>query len=309
MKAIFTAPDSKEKFIIKETCIPVQAPHQALIKVEAFSLNQGETRTALDATSSYVPGWDFAGTIVAEAPDGSTLRDGTSVFGFVPQGSWAEYVVAPQNLMAEIPEGVSVAEAATLAVAGVTAYMCTDLAGSMAGRKVLITGASGGVGRFICQIAAAAGAKVFVLSRRTNFNQLLLEDNIIPEGIFVSMAEARAAGQYDIILDSVGGDTLGLALAALTQSGICVNFGNSSRQPTTFNVRSTDWPFSRKQCIWVGREMPENCSEILQHLAALVKTRQLRPSIDALLPWTEIAEASERLLGQMVNGKIVLSVA
>jgi NADPH:quinone reductase-like Zn-dependent oxidoreductase len=308
MRAIVTDPHSIPGLIVREVPVPVPAPNQALIKVKAFSLNQGETRTALDATESYIPGWDFAGVVEVAATNGSTPKKGTRVFGYIGRSSWAEYLIAPGGFMAEIPEGVSDIQAATLPIAGLTAMACIDASGVLLDRSVLVTGASGGVGRFACKLAQLAGAKVFAVSRRSNLFQQLQQDGINPAGIFASAAEAKGAGAYDVIWDSVGGDSLAIALTSLARNGICVNYGNSSRQPTTFDVRTMGWPFHGIQCVWLGREPLPNSTPIFDRLARLVQQRQLHAPIDTILPWTSIAEAAERLIQQHVDGKIVLEV-
>lgn len=308
MQALFTNPNGDPRLILRETPAPAPQPNQALIRVEAFSLNQGETRTAFDATTSYIPGWDFAGVVEKAAADGSTPNAGARIFGFVTQGSWAEYIVAPGGQMAEIPEPVSYAQAASIPVAGATAITCLEVIGDLPGRRVLITGAAGGVGRLVCQLVADAGAEVFVISRRPDLLQRLQGDGIAPAGVFRTMTDAKAAGEYDVILDSVGGDTLGTGLTALAPGGICVNYGNSSRQPTLINVRAAGWSFQRRRCIWLGRELPTDCPAVFANLIGLVKQGRLRTSIDAELPWTRATEAAERLLQQRVDGKIVLSV-
>jgi NADPH:quinone reductase-like Zn-dependent oxidoreductase len=274
----------------------------------AFSLNQGETRTALAATSSYIPGWDFAGVVVKAAADGSTPKEGTRVFGYVAQGSWAGYLVASGGLMAEIPEEVTDAQAACLPIAGITALACLDASGSIQNRRVLITGAAGGVGRFACQLAGLAGAEVFAVSRRPELVRQLEEEGTKTASVYNSVQEAKAAGEYDVIWDSIGGDTLATALAALARNGICVNFGNSSRQPTTINVRGAGWPFHGIRCVWLGREPISNSTPMLDRLAQMVKDRQLLIPIDSELSWTGITDAIERLVQQRVNGKIVLHV-
>ena len=308
MQAIFTDPNTKPRLTLREVVVPTPAPNQALIKVEAFSLNQGETRTALAATKSYTPGWDFAGVIDLAAADGSTPKEGTRVFGFVASGSWAGYVTAHNGGMAVIPEGVTYAQAASLPVAGVTALTALDTAGSLIGRRVLITGAAGGVGRFACQLAALAGAEVFALSRRPDLPQQLREEGVQPAGVFTTIAAAAAAGKYDVILDSVGGETLAGTVTALSRDGVCINFGNSARQPTTFNVRTSEWPFHRTQYIWLGREPAADNTPILTRLIRMVKQGRLHTPIDRELPWTHVAEAAEQLVQQQVNGKIVLNV-
>ena len=309
MRAVFTEPNNNPQLKIRETALPHPLPNQALIKVAAFSLNQGETRTALDAVESYIPGWDFAGVVEKAAIDGSTPKEGARVFGFVARGSWAEYVAAPGGQMAEIPEGVSNAQAASLPVAGATAVICLEAAGTLLGRRVLITGAAGGVGRFVCQLAVMAGARIFAISRRPDLLHWLQADGVEPAGIFTSIMDARAAGQYDVILDSVGGEVLAVALTALARSGVVINYGNSSRQPTRFDVRAAGWPLHGMRCIWMGREpTASNCTPILARLAELVAAGKLRVPMDSAVPWTRVAEAAERLVEGKVDGKIILKV-
>jgi len=308
MRAVVTDPQSGSRFSITESPMPVAAPNQALIKVTAFSLNQGEVRTALNATTSYIPGWDFAGVIVKSAANGSTLTEGTRVFGFVIQGSWAEYVIAAAWQMAPIPDGVTDVQAASLPVAAGTAVTCIEAVGSLLNKRVLITGAAGGVGRILIQLSAMAGAGIFAVSRRTDLKQQIESDGVMPEAVFTTIEDAKAAGKYDVVFDSIGGDVLAVALSTLTASGTCVNFGNSSRQPTTFNVRSSEWPFHRKQLIFLGPEVPQNCTPVFARIAELVKQKRLHTFVDKELSWTNIAEAAELLIQQQINGKIVLKV-
>lgn len=310
MRAVMTDPNATPRLTIRDTPQPIPASHQALVRVEAFSLNAGETRTALDADTSYVPGWDFAGVIEKAAPDGSSFKAGTKVFGFVHQGAWAEYVVVSAGQVAEIPPGVTITQAAALPVAGATAMLCLEKAGPLIGRRVLITGAAGGVGRFACRLAALSGAKVYGLSRRSGLLRHLADDGVTPAGLFADMSEASSAGPFDVISDSVGGDTLSLALMSLARGGICINCGNSARQPTSFDAialyRSGG---ARLYSVWLGTERPEDCRAALVRLANLVAAGHLRTPIDTVLPWTQVDAAAARLANRAVDGKIVLEVA
>jgi NADPH:quinone reductase len=308
MRAIVTVPGSDSHFNITECPIPVPAPDQALIRVTAFSLNQGEVRTAMAASTSYIPGWDFAGVIIKAASNGNSPKEGTRVFGFVHQGAWAEYIIAAGEQMATTPDELSDAQAASLPVAGGTAVTCMESVGSLLDRQVLITGAAGGVGRILCQLTAMAGATIFAVSRRPNLKQQMENDGVMPQAVFTTIEAAEAAGKYDVIFDSIGGHVLAVALSMLTANGTCVNFGNSSRQPTTFNVRSAEWPFHRKQLIFLGPEVPANCTAVFTQMAELVKQKRLHTPIDKELLWTSISEAAEWLVQQQVNGKIVLKV-
>src|SRR5438034_7872296 len=137
------------------------------VRVTAISLNRGETRRALQvAESGWRPGWDFAGVVETEAADGSGPKPGTRVVGLLPSGAWAERVNCRSHAVAALPDAVSDAEAATLPVAGLTALHALRQGGLLLGRKVLVDGASGGVGHLACQLAVAAGAQVWGRDRR-----------------------------------------------------------------------------------------------------------------------------------------------
>jgi len=307
MRAVVTEPGAVPRLAIREVARPAPAADQAVVRVRAFSLNAGETRTAFDAATSYTPGWDFAG--VVERPAAS-FAAGARVFGFVPQGSWAEYVAVRPDHIAAIPEGVSDVQAAALPVAGMTAMICLERAGAVLGRRVLVTGAAGGVGRFACQLAALAGASVFAVSRRPELPSQLEADGVRAAGVFRSMTDAKTAGSYDVIIDSVGGDTLATALMALSADGTCINCGNSSRQPTSFDARALYMTSeARLRTVWLGRELASNCTPRIAWLAELVRQGRLRTPIAAELPWTDVVDAAERLLRQSIDGKLVLTVA
>jgi NADPH:quinone reductase-like Zn-dependent oxidoreductase len=103
-------------------------------------------------------------------------------------------------MMAEIPEEMSNAQAAAIPIVGITAMACLMASGTISNKKILITGAAGGVGRFACQFAAISKAQVFAVSRRSTLLQQLEQDGIKPAGVFTSITEAKLAGSYDLIL-------------------------------------------------------------------------------------------------------------
>lgn len=179
MRAVITNPKTIPALTLQEAPQPRPAVNEALVRVNAFSLNAGETRTALEARSNYIPGWDFAGVVEEAAADGSSPGAGVKVFGFVTQGAWAEFVCVRSGQIVEIPSGMTIAQAAAVPVAGVTAMLCLEKAGALVGRRVLITGAAGGVGRFACQLAAISGATVFAVSRRSKLREQLRDDGLI----------------------------------------------------------------------------------------------------------------------------------
>src|SRR3954468_31842 len=142
---------------------PVPDPDQALLAVEAVSLNFLDVayRDQLLRPGS-VPGVDAAGTVLAAAADGSGPPPGTRVVGF-GTGAWAQRAALRTADLAAVPDAVPLATAAALPGAGGTALRAVHALGPLIGRRVLVTGASGGVGRFAVQLAARAGADVVAL--------------------------------------------------------------------------------------------------------------------------------------------------
>ena len=159
---------------------PTPRPDEALVEVKAFSLNRGETRRLQTLEAGTVTGWDLAGTVRQPAHDGGPAA-GARVVGLVNPGAWAELVAVKLEHLAELPEGISVEQAATLPVAGLTALRALEVAGFVLEKRVLVTGASGGVGRFAIQLANLAGAHVTGIARRAEGLTELGADEVRPE--------------------------------------------------------------------------------------------------------------------------------
>ena len=142
---------------------------EASVSVRACSLNRGEVRRAERAAESVRMGWDVAGVVDTSAADGSGPPAGTRVVGFSPRmEGWAEQVPVRTGYLRPIPDGVGDAVAATLPVAGLTALHAVDECGAIMGTRVLVTGATGGVGMFAVQLARAAGGDVLAQVRHAD---------------------------------------------------------------------------------------------------------------------------------------------
>jgi NADPH:quinone reductase-like Zn-dependent oxidoreductase len=178
----------------------------------------------------------FAG-VVESAAAKQRPKPGTRVVGMLPSGAWAEQVNCRTHAVAALPAAGSDTEAATLPVAGLTALHALRQGGLLLGRKVLIDGASGGVGHLACQLAVAAGAFVWGHIRREEHRGAVAEwcgDRVV---FGRDLSAAKPYGPFWLILDSLGGSALSAALAMLQPNGTCVTFGVSEAGNTNFESR------------------------------------------------------------------------
>ena len=160
MRALVADRSAPSGVSLREAPDPEPGSGEALLEVRAVSLNRGEVRRLPLREEGTIPGWDIAGVVRRAAADGSGPAEGARAVALADEGGWAELAVAPTARMAELPDGVSFADASTLPVAGLTAVRALEVGGPLLGRRVLVTGAAGGVGRFAVQLAHRAGAHV-----------------------------------------------------------------------------------------------------------------------------------------------------
>src|SRR6266849_9832343 len=238
VRAVVVDPSTPQGLAVKSVELPPANPDDVTVRVTAISLSRGEVRRATSqGKPGDRPGWDFAGVVEARAADGSGPAVGSRVVGLLPSGAWAERVRAPSNAVAPLPEAVTDAQAATLPVAGLTALHALRQGGLLLGRKVLVDGASGGVGHLACQLALAAGAQVWGQVRRDEQRAQVAEWCGGRVVVARDLAAAKEHGPYWLILDSLGGSALGAALGMLQPSGTCVTFGVSEAAQATVESR------------------------------------------------------------------------
>jgi NADPH:quinone reductase-like Zn-dependent oxidoreductase len=250
-----------------------------------------------------VPGFDASGVVLSAARDGTGPPPGTRVVTFGWSGGWAELRAVDPSEIAVVPDEVDLGVAAAVPVAGVTALRALRRLGSLVGRRVLITGASGGVGRFAVQLAARSGAQVVASVGSPERG----------EGLAALGAAEVVVGLDGIsepvygALDNVGGPALAAVYALLEPGGCVQSVGMASLEPTTIDfeqarLRGGD---TRIEAFAIGPRFGPD----LAFLVGLVAAGELDPQVDWRGPWDKAADAAAALLGRRVRGKAVLEVS
>ncbi|MBI3943673.1 MAG: zinc-binding dehydrogenase [Chloroflexi bacterium] len=309
-RAVVVDPTAAERLAIQSVAVPVLKEHEALVRMAATSLNLGEVRRSTEAPAGTRLGWDVAGTVAQAAADGSGPRQGSRVVGLLTGGAWAELVAVPTHSLAELPEAVSFSQAATLPVAGLTALHAVEHGSGLLARRVLVTGASGGVGSYACQIARLMGADVVGLVHQEKniplVEQIGIRDVVAsPDG-----ADLKAYGPFCLVVDLVGGRVLTHVVGWLAPDGLCVCAGAAAGSDPAFSIL----PLTRsgRASIYGLRLFDEFTREPaaqgLGRLSRLVAEGRLRPLISVEASWSEIGKVARQLLDRQIAGKAVIRV-
>jgi NADPH:quinone reductase-like Zn-dependent oxidoreductase len=205
---------------------------------------------------------------------------------------------------------VTFAQAATLPVAGLSALYALAKGGLLAEQPVLITGATGGVGDFALQLARLSGARVVAHIRRPEQEAEVREAGAEAVVIGNDLPAEKPFGPYHLVVDSVGGKTLGTALSQLAEAGVCVSLGASAGTAVTFDAaqffligRASLYGF-----ILFDELKIEPASLGLARLSSLIARGKLIPRISVESPWTRIADVARQLLERSYPGKAVLHI-
>lgn len=306
MKALIPTGDPAEPVVFADVPEPTPRPGEALVKVEAFSVNRGETFKLERRVPGERPGKDITGLVVQPAADGSGPAGITRVVGHPMAGGWAEYVAVPTDALAVLPDTVGALAGAALPLAGLTALRLLRAAGPVLGRRVLLTGASGGVGHYVTELAAAAGAAVTAVTRNTERGTRLAE--LGAAEIVHDVADAR--GPYDIVLESTGGPALPLALARLAKRGTLIWFGQASRTPAKLDFFDFfTGPESATIRHFHYLDADTRLDDDLAALVRLTAEGRLHPEIGRVAGWADTASTLTDLRDRRIRGKAVLTLS
>jgi NADPH:quinone reductase len=285
---------------------PEPTATEAIVGMTTTSLNRGEIARCVNSPAGLRPGWDVVG-VVERAPErGGGPPVGSTVVGVVSGGAWAERVAVPADVLAVVPDGATPAEAACLPVAGITAFRTLALAGFPVGKRVLVTGASGGVGHMAVQLARSAQMTVTGLIRNPQANAAAAAacDHVIRD-------IHDAHGPYDHILDGVGGEVLSRCLDVVAPYGMVVSFASTLLEPATLGPR---WfgahvgATLRSFLIFEELRHTQSAASDLTTLCALIAASTLKIHIDVQADWSRAAELARDLLERRVTGKVVLTI-
>jgi len=303
MQALVYDPDAPHGLRLADTPDPQPGASQVLVEVHATSLNFGELAFLRDRNNpGDVAGWDAAGTVITAAADGSGPPAGARVVTFGWAGAWAQRRGVDTTQLAVLPDAVEFTAAAALPVAAVTALRAVRRLGRLLGRRILITGASGGVGRFAVQLAARAGASVVAVvgsrERGAGLSELGASE--------VAVGVGGLTGTFDGALDNVGGRMLADVYGLLATEATALSIGMASLEPTTidFEAARIRAGGSRIEAFSVGDRFGAD----LGYLVGLLAAGQLDPQVGWLGSWDRASEAAGMLLGRQVRGKAVLEV-
>jgi NADPH:quinone reductase-like Zn-dependent oxidoreductase len=306
--------------VLKERTIerPAVGDDQVLVRVHAASVHVGDwvvmtgspfimrTATGLRRPKVQIPGTDVAGIVEAVGKDVTTLRPGDAVFGWCA-GAFAEYAAANEDQFLRKPANLTFEQAAAVGVSATTALqLLRDNGKVRAGQKVLVNGASGGVGTFAVQIAKALGAEVagVTSTRNVDLVRSIGADHVID---YTREDFTKAAERYDVILDNVGNHSMAQTRRVLKPTGTLISNGGAhagGKLARTLRTMLVSMVVSQQ----AGPTIKTQNHDDLVALKDLVEAGKVTPVIDGTYPLSETSRAIARVATGRARGTIVVSV-
>jgi NADPH:quinone reductase-like Zn-dependent oxidoreductase len=304
---------------LEQIATPAIAANEILVQVRAAGVDRGTWHLmagqpylmrllgfGLRGPKNHVPGLDVAGTVAATGAGVTGFQAGDEVFG-IARGSFAEYTAARADKLARKPASLSFEQAAVVAVSGLAALQGLRAGHIQAGQKVLVIGASGGVGSYAVQLAKAFGAEVAGVcsTQKTDLVRSIGADHVID---YTRDDFADGRQHYDLILDIGGNSRLSPLRRALTPTGTLVIAGSERARWTGVGRQLGALmlsPFTRQRLtMYISRHRQAD----LETLSQLTGTGQVTPLIGRTYPLAGVPEAIRHLQDGHARGKIAITI-
>ena len=314
MKAIvlnaYGGPDVLE---LKQVDQPVVTENDVLVGVHAAGLNAGDyfsmrgspwlarLDVGFPKPKDHILGWDVAGHVEAVGKNVTRFQPGDEVFASC-EGTLAEYACAPEDKFAKTPTNLTFEQAAAVPSASMAAlHALRDHAKVQPGHKVLINGASGGVGTFAVQIAKALGAEVTGVCSTRNVDMVrsIGADHVID---YTKEDFTRSGRRYDLILDNVGNRSFSDYRRALTPGGI--HLPNTGHGGMSYVIKAYVFSALMRQHARPFLSVP-NAKDLL-YMKDLIEAGKVKPVIDRTYRMSEAREAFRYLEEEHARGKVVI---
>jgi NADPH:quinone reductase-like Zn-dependent oxidoreductase len=287
---------------------PEPKEDQILVRVIAAAVNpvdgmirSGKFANYFHTTFPLIPGYDISGVVEKTGPKITKFKAGDPVYAYIglkEGGGYAEYAVATEKEAAPKPKSLTFEEAAAVPLAAETAWQALiDTAKLSAGQTVLIHGGSGGVGSFAIQIAKARGARV--IATASTPNQDLLKQ--LGADVAVDYTKTKfedVAKDVDVVLDSVGKDTLSRSYGVVKKGGFIVSLV----------ARPDQVELDKREIRGASLDVKPDADELAK-VTKLIEAKKIKPVVSQVLPLSEAAKAQEQAATGHTRGKIVLKVA
>ena len=313
-----------EVLVITESTDPVPGPEEVLVRVHATALNRADLLQRMGMypnpfpADDEIPGLEFAGEVVSCGPRVLMWRPGDRVMGIVSGGAYAEKLVIHERQAMEVPAGMSWTDAAAIPEVFITAWDALVVQGGLtSGRWAMVHAGASGVGTAAIQICRAIGARVIVTcsAGKVQACRGLGADVVVDYGSqdFVEAArEATGGAGVDVVLDVIGGEYVEKNVAALAVKGRIIQVGVMAGKPLPFNIGL----LLGKRATITGTVLRARPTEekiaISRQFAAemlpLFSTGALRPVVDSVYAFADVAEAQQRMASNANTGKIVLDL-